>query len=77
MKTFLHWGNVGDIIYSLCSVKELAKPDKACMLLEIDHPAGYVHGVSHPLKDICMNRAYAEGLMPLLLQQPYIGEVRI
>jgi hypothetical protein len=80
MKTasFQHYGNVGDVIYSIPSIVDLTRragADKAVLHLEIDHPAIY-HG-QHPLKNVNLSRAYAEKLMPLLKCQPIFADVAI
>lgn len=78
--TFHHWGNAGDIIYSLPSIADLTRragAEQAILYLEIDHPAFYSANVKHPLGKVCLNREYADRLIPLLLAQPYIADVRI
>lgn len=66
MITFLHSGNIGDILYSLYTVKYLRNlhPNKKVIF--------YLNAV-----DIRMNKNLAEYLKPLLLSQDYIDEVEI
>ena len=77
MKTFLHAGNVGDIVYSLASIVALADREPARLYLQLDYPANYSAAGLHPLKNVLLNRDYAEKLLPLLREQPYIASVGI
>ena len=73
--SFHHSGNCGDIIYSLPTVKELARNGKARMLLNINQAAKYEN--FHPLGNVMLNKTMADMLAPLLLHQPYIESCEI
>lgn len=67
-KYFKHSGNIGDVIYSLPTVKMLS--NEAVICLNIDKESQSKIGSSMPIE-------YVEALKPLLLAQPYISEVCI
>lgn len=77
MKTFLHAGCIGDIVYSLPSIVSLAGDDPAVLFLQLDAPATYSAAGQHPLKNVLLNRDYADRLSPLLRAQPYLADVQI
>jgi hypothetical protein len=77
MKTFLHAGNVGDVVYALPSLVDLAKGDEATLYLQIDKPATYGVGVRHPLCNLTLNADYAGKLIPLLKRQHYLADAKI
>lgn len=66
-----HSGNAGDIIYALPTVRTLAGPYKANLLLELGVKMdASIKG--HPLGSVRLNEKVASFLEPLLLAQPYI-----
>jgi hypothetical protein len=78
MISCLHFGNIGDIIYALPSLKELARrqQDKIALYIKCNVKTLYYPGAAHPLKNVLINEDYLSKLSPLLLQQAYIGLVK-
>lgn len=70
--SFKHSGNIGDIIYSLPTVFELAKNGKAHLYLQTGQPAVYEKDF-HPLGNTTLNDKMVQMLKPLLLRQPKIA----
>ena len=75
----LHSGNAGDIIYSLPLIQKLHeilnKPVN--LIFKINEPLEIGNGYEHPLGAVMLNVKMVEGLMPLLIAQPYINNVAI
>jgi hypothetical protein len=71
-----HSGNLGDIIYSLSVVQQLAKDKDAKIVyyIYLDQPSTYTDK-THPVGSVMMNRKMFDMAKPLLLQQPYIHGV--
>lgn len=72
--SFLHSGNIGDIIYSLPAVYELSKNGKAHFYLQVNQPTDQVFQF-HPLGNVMLNDNMVAMLKPLLLHQPQIAVV--
>lgn len=77
MKTFKHSGDLGDIIYSLPTIKALGGG-----ILYLD-PTGGLNdplvswGVSFRYQQTSLNEKTIDAITPLLLEQDYIEDVRI
>lgn len=79
MITFRHSGNLGDIVWSLPTIKDILRrhnQDKAGLYMLTGVPAVYVAG-PHPLGNIRLDENYARQLLPLLLAQDYIGDAGV
>lgn len=71
-----HSGNLGDIIYSLSAVSQLAI-DKAAHIvyyIKLDVPSTFTEK-THPVGAVMMNRKMYDMFYPLLKSQPYIHDV--
>lgn len=64
MTTWKHSGNAGDIIYMLPTIARYSQ-DGAKLYLNIDRPAQYAAGLTHPLQNVMLNEATAKMLIPL------------
>jgi len=76
MLSFIHDGNVGDIIASLPSIKCLLDKHgekQATLYLRTGVFAHYTG--NHPLVNVMLNEDYVQQLIPLLRLQPYIAHV--
>ena len=73
---FVHSGHLGDIIYSLPLIKELAKKYSCNYYLRINKKLPYYHP-GHPAGNILLTKKSAEMLLPLLTKQKFINEVKI
>ena len=67
---FKHSGNCGDIIYSIPTIKAIAREEDIYLHLHIDQPADYAGHVKHPLGNVMLNKKMVDMLQPLLLAQP-------
>jgi hypothetical protein len=70
MQTFKHSGNTGDILYSLYSITQ-----DCIYYIHLDQPADY-GGRVHPLGNVMMNKKMFDMIVPLLLHNQYIKEVK-
>ena len=72
-----HSGNIGDIIYALPALKELAarRDKKIAIYIKCNVFTVYYPGVVHPLKNVLLNYDFYGRLKPLLSAQHYIGQV--
>lgn len=82
IKTFCHFGNCGDVIASLPSLRQYYRMSgiKPILYLVKDHPAIYYDGAVHPIKDnngnnVGLNEDMIKMVSPLLKQQEYIEDV--
>lgn len=76
MLTFKHSGNLGDVVYSLPTVRALLARhdlDGAGFYLNPGVPSPYPCG-PHPLGNVRLDAGYASDLFPLLRAQPWITE---
>ena len=64
MTTWKHSGNAGDIIYMLPTIAKYSQ-GKPTLYLNIDRPAQYAAGIEHPLRNVMLNEATAQMLVPL------------
>ena len=64
MTTWKHSGNAGDIIYMLPTIARYSQGG-ATLYLNIERPAQYAAGIEHPLKNVMLDKATAEMLIPL------------
>jgi hypothetical protein len=64
MTTWKHSGNAGDIIYMLPTIARYSQ-GAATLYLNIERPAQYAAGIDHPLKNVMLDKATAEMLIPL------------
>ena len=76
--SFLHSGHLGDIIYSLPLIKEIAKKSKCNLYLEVDKEIPKkVHDLGHPFGRFFLTKEAAHKLIPLIKKQKYISEVQL
>ena len=75
---FKHSGNLGDIIYSLASIKYIceAYDAKATLYLHLDQKSTFTDK-THPVGNVMLNRKMAEMAIPLLISQPYIHAIEL
>lgn len=82
--TFLHSGNSGDIIGSLPAIREFYRKTgiKPILYLRKNVEAWYYDGAVHPVKNpetgknVMLNDAMINMLMPLLKAQPFFEDIR-
>lgn len=67
---FKHFGLIGDIIYAIPAMKELAQGRKIHLHLLIDQPSMYKKEMKHGNKDKILTEKSVEMLAPLILSQP-------
>jgi len=74
--SFLHSGHMGDLIYSLAVIKELAKTHICNLYIEINKimPPGYE---KHPSGKYFLDKRIVELLLPLLKEQKYLKSAQI
>jgi len=73
-----HSGNLGDIIYSLSSLKAYSI-EHGCRInyyIKLDVPSSFTEK-THPVGNVMMNKAMFDMAYPLLKSQPYINAVLI
>lgn len=70
---FKHSGNLGDLIYSIPTILELAKKEPIDLLVGIGAPTQY--SAAHPAGNVQINDAAYEFILPLLQSQKYINSV--
>jgi hypothetical protein len=63
MKTYLHSGNAGDVIYMLPTIRANGG---GTLYLNPDRPAQYAAGLTHPGGGVMLNEAMCEMLKPLV-----------
>lgn len=76
---FRHSGDIGDLISSLASVKEICEKDRAKAIMVLDASGGWMdeHVKVQAPNGLKFNRKAAEFVEPLLNVQPYIAGVEI
>lgn len=74
--TFKHSGNTGDIIYSLDFMNRASSDGRAILYIHLNQPSGFTES-QHPLGEVMMNQTMYDLLRPLLIDQPWIDDVRI
>ena len=72
--SFLHSGRLGDLIYSLATIKELAKSHKCKIYIQINKPVldYYDH-----LRKVLITKRSGDMIMPLLKKQEFLEDVSI
>ena len=76
--SFLHSGNLGDIINSLPLIKELSKNKKCTLFIEKNKLLPlHVQNAKHPFGKYFLTENSVKKIMPLLLKQNYIEKVQI
>ena len=73
---FSHSGHMGDIIYSLPVVKEIAK-EKVCNLYIIANKPMEQKYFNHPSGKFYLDERVIKMLLPLLNEQKYLSKVKI
>ena len=73
---FLHSGHMGDLMYSLPLVKELAKNYECSFYVQINKKTNVNYG-SHPSGDVFINERTANLILPLLKSQNYLKNAEI
>jgi len=66
--SFLHSGRIGDLIYSLATIKELSKSHKCKLYVQIEKPDG-------SSRKFFINKRNGEQLLPLLRNQDFLETV--
>lgn len=75
-KTFVHSGNVGDLVWHMPTMQVLAK--KASVLyLRTDVRVSYSPGTYHPCGRVQMNHDFANSIKSLLETQPFFETIEI
>lgn len=70
---FKHSGNLGDLIYSIPTMLELAKNKKIDLCIGIGAPTQYT--AAHPAGNVQINEAAYNFIVPLLEKQKYINSI--
>ena len=72
--SFLHSGRLGDLIYSLATIKELAKSHKCKIYIQINKPVldYYDH-----LRKVLITKRSGDMIIPLLKKQEFLEDVSI
>ena len=73
--TFLHSGQLGDLIYSLASIKEIAKTHKCKLYLQINKPIPEDYVVDS--KKVYISKRSADLILPLLREQNFLETVDV
>lgn len=83
LKSMVHAGNAGDTIASLPAIRQFYKKTgiKPLLYLVKNHPARYIEGTTHPVKDengnfVSLNEGMIRMLIPLIKKQDYIEDVQ-
>lgn len=81
-KNFAHFGNCGDVIASLPSLRQHYRNTgiKPTLFLVKDYPAEYYEGAVHPVQNakgdnVSLNQSMIKMLIPLLKCQEYLNDV--
>jgi len=67
---FKHFGLLGDIIYAIPAMRELAQGRQIHLHLQINRKSLYTKGMKHQNKDKILTEKSVELLAPLILSQP-------
>ena len=73
--SFLHSGQLGDLIYSLATIKELSKSHKCKLYIQIDKPMPLNYGNSS--KKVFISKRSGDLIFPLLRNQDFLDVVDI
>ena len=75
--SFLHSGHLGDIIYSLPLIKEIAKNSKCDLYLEVNKEIPKeANDLGHPFGRYFLSQNATYKLIPLIKKQNYISSVQ-
>lgn len=74
---FKHSGHLGDIIYSLPVIKELAKTHTCNLYIASDVAVEVKNYYRHPAGNVMLNNKLIAKLLPLLKKQDYLSEAAI
>ncbi len=72
--SFLHSGFIGDVIYSLPTIKELSKSHKCKLYVQIEKP---ILGPYESSKKVFINKRCGDLILPLLRNQDFLDTVNI
>ena len=73
--SFLHSGQLGDLIYSLATIKELAKSHKCKLFIQINKPMQFDYTSSS--RKVLINKRSADLILPLLKSQSFLEDVKV
>ena len=73
---FMHSGHLGDLIYSLATVKHMSKTHKCNFFINANKKID-VNYFNHPSGSVLINSRTANLLLPLLKKQKYLNKVEI
>ena len=72
--SFLHSGRLGDLIYSLATIKELSKSHKCKLYIQIEKP---ILGPYDSSRKVFINKRCGDLILPLLRNQDFLDAVNI
>ena len=72
--SFLHSGFIGDVIYSLPTIKELSKSHKCKLYVQIEKP---ILGPFEASRKVFINKRCGDLILPLLRNQDFLDTVNI
>ncbi len=72
--SFLHSGRIGDVIYSLPTIKELSKNHKCKLYVQIEKP---ILGPYEASRKVFINKKCGDLILPLLRNQDFLDTVNI
>jgi len=72
--SFLHSGRIGDVIYSLPTIKELSKSHKCKLYVQIEKP---ILGPYEASRKVFINKGCGDLILPLLRNQDFLDVVNI
>ncbi len=76
--SFLHSGNLGDVINSLPVIKEISKNKRCSLFIEKNKPLpAQAQNLGHPLGKYYLTEKSVNKILPLLKKQDYIESVNI
>lgn len=73
---FKHSGHIGDFIYALPVIKEIAKTKKCNVYIRVNHSLGKKKYFKHPSGSIMISNKIFDMVLPLLKNQDYIHSVQ-
>lgn len=73
---FKHSGHIGDLVYALPVIKEIAKTKKCNLYIRVNHSLGKKAYYKHPSGNIMINDRIFSMALPLLETQKYINSVK-
>jgi hypothetical protein len=72
---FKHSGHMGDLIYALPVIKEIAKTKKCNLFIRVNHSLGKKAYYKHPSGSVMISERMYNMVVPLLENQKYINKV--